>query len=73
MYWTNRQVISWAKKYCKGGVTLMDMEANLQVSHSTIWWNFEHRLPILDPNLYSDVRERMDYNYKNKPIHRKRG
>ena len=70
MYWKDKQIVSWAKKYRKGKITLMDMESQLNVSHSTIWWCFQHRLPQLDTSLYCEVLERLDYNYRHKPVNK---
>ena len=69
-YWTNRQVLSWARYYVSNVVTLVDMENQLGVSHSTLWWCFQNRLPLLDVQLYSKVIEKLDYNKRNKPIHK---
>lgn len=37
--------------------TLDELEQELKVSHSTLWWNFMHRLPKLNSALYADVVE----------------
>ena len=73
MKWSNKQIVSWAKQYRRGKVTLMDMEDALGVSHSSIWWCFQNRLPELDVALYLEVMEQLDYNMRNKPVHKKGG
>jgi len=68
---TNRDIIRWAKYYRDNTVTLMEMEDLLDVQHSTIWWCFQNRLPGLNINLYDEVCEKLDWNKRNKPIHKK--
>ena len=65
------QILTWAKHQTTHTATLMDMEKSMKASHSTIWWCFQHRLPKLDVALYDEVLERLDYNKRNKPIHKK--
>lgn len=62
--WKNEDVIKWAQEYANKGVTLRDMENRLNVSHSTIWWCFQHRLSSLDSNLYNQALENLSYNKK---------
>lgn len=70
--WTNGQIQRWARYYVDNTVTLVDMERDIDVPHSTLWWCFQHRLPKLDINLYDSVLERLDRN-KRHPIHGKKG
>lgn len=67
---TDKEVITWAKIYCCGVMTLMDMENCLDVSHSTIWWSFQHRLPLLDVRLYDEVLYVLDC-HSHSHVHKK--
>lgn len=69
-YHKDKEILKWASYYTNHCITLMEMEERYQVAHSTIWWCFRNRLPLLDVQLYDRVLETLDYNYRNKPIHR---
>lgn len=55
IHWTDEEVEDWAKCYSETGDALMVMENNLQVSHSTLWWCFRHRLENINHELYNKV------------------
>lgn len=55
--WHDKDVLEWAEIYVGTCKTLETLEAELKVSHSTLWWNFMHRLPHLDSTLYANVIE----------------
>lgn len=58
--WKDDEVIGWARRYtARGYMTLMELEQEIGVSHSTLWWCFQRRLPLLDFNLYEVVMERL--------------
>lgn len=68
--WKDSDVLAWATYYLSHNVVLIDMERIFGVSHSTIWWNFQHRLPKLDVTMYDLVLERLDQN-KREHVYRK--
>ena len=61
-------VVKWANYYSRHRITIQGLEDRYGVSHSTIWWSFVNRLPMLDVSLYDMVMETADYNYRNKPV-----
>jgi len=64
--YSGRDVKKWAHRYLKKNTKLMTLEDEFSVSHSTIWWNFQHRLPELDVALYDSVLEKLDFNTRHK-------
>ena len=64
----DREVIKWAELYIARPITFMELEERYDVSHSTIWWNFQHRLPAIDVSLYDRVLEVCDRNKRIKPV-----
>ena len=58
--WTDKEVITWAEIYVNTCKTLDVLEQELKVPHSTLWWNFMHRLPRLNGALYADVVEMIE-------------
>ena len=47
--WEDYEVVGWARAYLKDSkATLFTLESELNVSHSTLWWCFVHRLPYID-------------------------
>lgn len=63
---SDKHVVRWAKIYRTKEMTLMEMERAFDVSHSTIWWCFQNRLPLLDVTLYDEVLESIDYHKRFK-------
>ena len=63
---SDKHVVRWAKIYRTNQITLMEMERAFNVSHSTIWWCFQNRLPQLDVRLYDQVLESIDYHKRFK-------
>lgn len=62
-YWDDRDVIKWAKAYTKEkSETLESLELSLEVSHSTLWWCFQHRLGNIDEKLYLKAMKKLDFN-----------
>lgn len=61
------EVLGWANYYAENVTTLMEMEGKYNVSHSTIWWNFIHRLPWLDYELYQKVLSKIESNKLVRP------
>ena len=53
--WSDTDVLYWAQVYVETFESLTVLEKMLGVSHSTIYWNFMHRLEYLDSALYDDV------------------
>lgn len=70
---SDRDIAKWARYYRDNTVTLMELEDLIDVQHSTIWWCFMNRLPLFDIPLYDAVCEKIDWNKRNKPIHRRGG
>lgn len=64
--WTDKEVIGWAEEYVNTQITLEGLEAKIDVSHSTLWWNFVHRLPLLDADLHELVMLTFDSNKHSK-------
>ena len=60
--WTDKEIKIWAKKYLKKRETLMTLEQSTEVSHSTLWWCFVHRLEGIDPDLYDSVNDKLELN-----------
>lgn len=60
--WTTREVKGWAREYLKKRETLFTLEERLGAPHSTIWWNFIHRLEQIDPDLYTRVMIKLKAN-----------
>ena len=60
--WTDEQIIRWANLYSLGEDTFLSMENNISVSHSTIYWCFEHKLKNIDSDLYDRCRKQMNAN-----------
>lgn len=58
--WSDKEVLEWAEIYVSTCKTLNVLEQDLNVSHSTLWWNFMHRLPRLNSALYADVVEMIE-------------
>lgn len=58
--WSDKEVLEWAGMYVGTCKTLNVLEQELNVSHSTLWWNFMHRLPKLNAMLYLDVLEMIE-------------
>lgn len=53
VFWTDSDIVNWAACYLSDSSnTLNALEAELGVSHSTIWWCFVHRLRYIDGGLY---------------------
>lgn len=42
--WTNKEITKWADKYLVKKATLYTVESKIGISHSTLWWCFQHRL-----------------------------
>ena len=61
-YWADRDVTTWAKAYTKKGETLESLELSLGVSHSTLWWCFQHRLGNINEKLYLKTLKKLDFN-----------
>lgn len=60
-YWADEEIINWASYYVASPFnTVLTVEADLGVSHSTVWWCFVHRLIDIDKRLYSRVMSQMD-------------
>lgn len=53
--WSDEDVLNWADLFIDTFKPLVTLEKELGVSHSTIWWNFMHRLEYLDQSKYEDV------------------
>ena len=70
---SDKDIKAWARQYSKGGTNLETMENQLNVSHSTIWWCFQHRLYNIDDRLYFKVLERLDYNKRHHIKNHKEG
>lgn len=64
--WTDKEVLEWATEYVNTKSTIEELEEKLKVSHSTISWNFIHRLPRLDRELYELVMLTMEANLMHK-------
>lgn len=62
---SDKHVVRWAKIYRTKEITLMEMENAFNVSHSTIWWCLQNRLPHIDISLYDQVLESCDYHKRN--------
>ena len=56
------EVKEWAKRYIDGDLTLHGLEGRTGIAHSTIWWNFRHRLMDIDYDLYSKTIKRININ-----------
>lgn len=54
--WTDEEVLGWAYYFISNPKhSLIELEQDLGVSHSTTWWCFCHRLWNLDVALYGKV------------------
>lgn len=60
------EVIEWAEIYVDTCKPLDELEQQLKVSHSTLWWCFMHRLPKLNNTLYLDVLEMIELHKRIK-------
>lgn len=65
--WTDEEVLVWAQMYLETGDTFDILEAEIGVPHSTLWWNFMHRLPRIAPDVYDKVLSLIDKHKHNKP------
>lgn len=68
--WADETIIAWADLFTSRRITLMEMEALLGVSHSTLWWCFIHRLPRIDTERFDKVSECLTVNIHNKNARR---
>ena len=54
--YSEKDIKRWAKKYvATKKATLFSLEDEIGVSHSTIWWNFQHKLEDIDIDLFETV------------------
>ena len=61
--WSDKDVATWARAYTrKKSETLMTLEDTLRISHSTLWWCFQHRLGEINTRLYLITMEKLDTN-----------
>lgn len=59
--WTDSDIQEWTRIHTSNGyISLITMEQNLGVSHSTLWWCFRRRLPTINKNLYNKVTARLE-------------
>ena len=59
---SDEDVKFWAEVYTELNMTLSEIEEELKISHSTLWWCFIHRLPGIDYKLYEAVLEEISKN-----------
>lgn len=60
--WSDEEIWRWGALYVEGKIALMKLEESLCVSHSTLWWCFEHRLADTDKDLYNAVQNKLRAN-----------
>lgn len=60
--WHDEEIWRWGVLYVENRVTLNKLEEILSVSHSTLWWCFEHRLADIDKGLYNAVQKKLRAN-----------
>ena len=65
MKWSDKEVVSWAKKYNRPKASLMILEEEIGVSHATLWWCFTHRLEGIDSELFDVVNEKLKRRWVN--------
>ena len=65
-WWSDDEVIAWAEEYINTECPLDELEENIGVPHSTLWWNFTHRLERLDPDLADLVQLTFEANKKKR-------
>ena len=62
-HYTEEEVKNWANIYLSNEQPfLKTMEIEIGIPHSTIWWNFVHRLPNIDISLYLEVLKQFRKN-----------
>lgn len=66
---SDEDVRVWAGIFVELGITLTELEEELEISHSTTWWCFVHRLPEIDMGLYNSVMDLLSQHRRN---HRRR-
>ena len=68
----DKDVLKWARYYTSRHTTLAEMEDKFGVSHSTLYWVFVNRLPLLDVELYDSVLVSIAFNNTHKPVRKYR-
>lgn len=61
---SDAEVETWAKHYTLSQDSLETMEKKINISHSTLWWCFTHRLPNINPRLFALVNAKLFRNRK---------
>ena len=59
---TDVAVLNWAVKYLVPKSTLITLENELSISHSTLWWCFVHRLPNISTVTSQAVNVKLQNN-----------
>jgi len=67
--WSDDQVLEWGKIYIESKISLMNMERDLGISHSTLWWCFVNRLPNIDYCLSQKVNFKLTGGTQDQPLH----
>ena len=62
---SDEDVKFWAEVYTELNMTLQEIEEELHISHSTLWWCFIHRLPGIDYRLYEAVLDEISKNKRH--------
>ena len=67
--WGDEDIWRWGALYVDHPrMTLPKIEEMLGVSHSTVWWCFEHRLYSIDRGLHKSVQIKLKGNRGRKEI-----
>lgn len=63
--WDNKDILYWAIKYLiVPDRSLVDIEHEMNVSHSTTWWCFNNRLKRIDNDLFEKVQRKLKRDHK---------
>lgn len=65
MKWSDKEVVSWAKKYKHPKASLMVLEEQIGIPHATLWWCFTHRLEGIDSDLFTAVNKKLKRRWVN--------
>lgn len=59
---SNEEVRKWAVKYTLSLKSLVTLEKEIGISHSTLWWCFTHRLQDIDKDLHQLAKAKLFKN-----------
>lgn len=62
---SDEDVKFWAEVFTELNITLKEIETQLGISHSTVWWGFMHRLLHIDYDLYEKTMRLLNYHVHN--------